>query len=29
MKSAQPQITEQFHSQLVHVAYFNKAIQAG
>jgi hypothetical protein len=28
MKSAQPQITEQFHSLLVHVAYFNKAIQA-
>lgn len=29
MKSAQPQITEQIHSHLVHVAYFNKAILAG
>lgn len=29
MNSAQPQITEQFHAHLVHVAYFNKAIPAG
>lgn len=29
MKLAQPQITEQIHAHLVHVAYFNKAIPAG